>query len=322
MPKRSNDFQRLVYLVRLNLAEGAEVAESTMMRDRLTKRFREVDVVIKGRVGSQPVVVCIECRDQKRVADVGWVDAMKAKHERLNTHALLLASSKGFTKEAEDVARKYGIELFTLEKQEGADLAQLIGPTGSLWHKTSSLSVDKVRIRVAIAEDLPVETVVTSPDNLLYLEGGVEFCQVKELVELLLKTEHMRQYFVREGKEEHVRFELIWEPPVDLTGRPFYMQKLEPKAFRAVESIRITGPCTFQIGRFDFQQGHLGSVQVAWGKASIAGRDAMAVARDESGKTKFSVSLKGSVRSTEVRPASPEDAASVPKMGTFTISAT
>lgn len=74
MPKRSNDFQRLVYLVRLNLAEGAEVTESKMMRDRLTKRFREVDIVIKGKVGSQPVVVCVECRDHKRVADVTWLD--------------------------------------------------------------------------------------------------------------------------------------------------------------------------------------------------------------------------------------------------------
>ena len=42
MPKRSNDFQRLVYLVRVNLAGGATVTESKMMRDRLTKRFREV----------------------------------------------------------------------------------------------------------------------------------------------------------------------------------------------------------------------------------------------------------------------------------------
>ena len=106
MPKRSNDFQRLVYLVRLNLADGAKVIESKMMRDRLTKRYREVDVVIQGRVGSQRVVVCVECRDHKRVADVTWVDMMKTKHDRLDTNALLLASSSGFTQEAIDVAQK------------------------------------------------------------------------------------------------------------------------------------------------------------------------------------------------------------------------
>ena len=154
MPKRSNDFQRLVYLVRLNLADGATVTESKMMRDRLTRSYREVDIVIEGKVGSQPVVVCVECRDHKRVADVGWIDAMKAKHDRLETNVLLLASSAGFTKEATAVGVKYGIELFTLESQDTADLPSLIGPNGSLWHKTYELSASKVSIRVAKVADL------------------------------------------------------------------------------------------------------------------------------------------------------------------------
>ena len=38
MPKRSNNFQRLVYLVQVNLAAGATVTESKMLRDRLTER--------------------------------------------------------------------------------------------------------------------------------------------------------------------------------------------------------------------------------------------------------------------------------------------
>ncbi|MDX2252009.1 MAG: hypothetical protein NW202_06970 [Nitrospira sp.] len=294
MPKRSNDFQRLVYSVHLNLAAGAEVKESHMMQDRLTKRFREVDVVIKGKVGSQPVVVCVECRDHKRVADVTWVDAMKTKHERLDTHVLLLASSKGFTKEAEDVARKYGIELFTLERQETADMAGMLGPSGSLWHKTYSLSADKVSIRVSQTGELPVETVATSPDNLLYLEDGSELCQVKELVDQLLMSEHMRDFFAREGKEEHKRFELIWAPPADHLGRPLYMQKLEPKVLRAVELIRIVGSCSIEIGRFGLHHGRLGTIQVAWGKTTIGGRDVMAVAtKNDSGETRLSINFKG-----------------------------
>ena len=77
MPKRTNDFQRLVYLVRVNLANGATVTESKMLRDRVTKRMREVDVCISGHVGTHPVLVCVECRDHQRVADVTWVDMMK-----------------------------------------------------------------------------------------------------------------------------------------------------------------------------------------------------------------------------------------------------
>ncbi len=116
MPKRSNEFQKLVYLVRLNLASGATVTESKMLPDLVTNRKREVDVCEEGYVGGHSVKVCIECRDHKRPADVGRVDAMKAKHERLPTRALILVSRSGFTSEAQEVARRYGIEALALEE--------------------------------------------------------------------------------------------------------------------------------------------------------------------------------------------------------------
>lgn len=294
MPKRSNDFQRLVYLVRVNLAEGAKVTESKMMRDRLTKRYREVDVVIEGKVGSHPVIVSVECRDHKRVADVTWIDTMKSKHERLDTNVLLLASAAGFTKEARDVASKYGIELFTFETQESADIPALIGPTGSLWHKTHELSADKVSIQVAQTGHLPSETVATSPDNLLYLEDGAELCQVKELVNQVLNSDRVKEYLTSEGREEHVRFEFVWKPPQDHLGRPLHLMKLDPQVLRRIEAIRIVGPCKIVVGKFGMRHGRLGSVQIAWGKASFAGRDALAVATmTPTGETKLSINVQG-----------------------------
>jgi hypothetical protein len=85
IPKRANEFQRLIFAIRTNLATGAKVTESRLLRDRLTKRFREVDVCIESSVGGTSIMVCVECRDHARPADVGWVDAMKEKHTRLPT---------------------------------------------------------------------------------------------------------------------------------------------------------------------------------------------------------------------------------------------
>lgn len=297
MPKRSNDFQRLIYLVRLNLSEGAKVTESKMMRDRLTKRFREVDVVIDGKVGSQRVFVSIECRDHQRVADVGWVDAMKAKHDRLDTNALLLASRSGFTPEARDVASKYGIELFTLEDIDDANIPALLGPNGNLWLKSVTITAEKVSIRVAQVGLLAPETVATAPDNLLYLEDGSELCQTKELVDGLLKSPRARDYLLAEGKDEHRWFEFVWEPPTDQQGRPLYMKKLEPAVMRPIESIRVVGPCKVEIGKFGVRHGRIGDVQVAWGKTTIAGNSAMAVATiTETGETKLSVNFSGAAQ--------------------------
>ncbi|MBX3318278.1 MAG: hypothetical protein KF890_00210 [Nitrospira sp.] len=294
MPKRSNDFQRLVYLVRVNLANGAKVTESKMMRDRLTKRFREVDVVIEGLVGQQPVVVAIECRDHKRVADVSWVDMMKTKHDRLDTHALLLASRMGFTPEAKDVAAKYGIELFSMEDIETADIPAMLGPGGSLWVKLVTVTAQKVTARVAKVGDLAVETVVTSPDNLLYLQHESELCQVREFVDRLLNSPRARDNLLAEAKEEHVWFELVWEPPTDHEGRPLYMKKIDPETFRHVECLRVVGACKVEIGRFGMRHGQLGGVKVAWGKSTIAGRDALAVATiTPVGEAKLSINFSG-----------------------------
>jgi hypothetical protein len=49
MPARSNDFQRLVYLVKKLLARSATVTESKPLRHRGTNDFREMDICIETR---------------------------------------------------------------------------------------------------------------------------------------------------------------------------------------------------------------------------------------------------------------------------------
>lgn len=294
MPKRSNDFQRLVYLIRVNLAEGAKVTESKMMRDRLTKRFREVDVVIEGKVGNHPVTVCVECRDHKRVADVTWVDMMKSKHDRLDTNALILASRSGFTPEARNVASTFGIEVFTLEDVESADIPRMLSSESSLLLKSVTISTQKVNVKVAKFGELSEENIATTPDNLIHLEDGSELCQIRDLVDRLLKGNHARDYLLKESKEDHVWFEFIWEPPSDHEGKPLFMKKIDPEVLRPIESIRVIGPCKVEIGKFGMRHGKIGNVKVTWGKSVVAGRDAMAVTTQSTdGMTKLSINFAG-----------------------------
>ncbi len=294
MPKRSNDFQRLIYLVRLNLAEGAKVTESKLLRDRRTKTLREVDVVIEGSVGGQQVRVCVECRDHKRVADVQWVEQMKAKHERLDTNALLLASRSGFTREALAVARSYGIDTFTLEEPDESALKERLGPASALWLRTVRVTPSTVSVSVGQDDELPPEVVATFPDNLLYQSDGSEIGSLRQLVEILLKAEVPREHLTTNATEEHRFFELEWTPPAKEMAGALFMKKLEPAMLRVIHKVRMTGPCSVEIGRFDFQHGRIGNVEVSWGKSLVDGRDAMAVStRDQSGKQTLSINFKG-----------------------------
>lgn len=294
MPKRSNDFQRLIYLVRCNLADGAKVVESKLLRDRQTKTLREVDVAIEGSVGGHQVRICIECRDHKRIADVQWVEQMKAKHERLDTNALMLASRSGFSPEALAVAKTYGIDTFTLEELDEAALKERLSPSSSLWLKSVRVTPTKVTVTTGLDDGLMPDLVTTFPDNLLYKHDGSELGSLRQLVELLLAADYPRQHLTENATDEHKFFELEWTPPAQGTPGALFMKKLEPTMLRLVTKIRMVGPCSVEIGRFDLRHGRIGNVEVSWGKAIVEGKDAMAVAtRDSTGKKILSINFKG-----------------------------
>jgi hypothetical protein len=295
MPKRTNDFQRLVYLVRVNLAAGATVTESKMLADLVTKHKREVDVCIEGHVGGDPVIVCVECRDSKRVTDVTWVNAMKGKHERLPTSLLILASRRGFTAKAREVATSYGIKTFSLEEVDQVDFPALLKSSSSLWTKSVTVSASKVLVRVRATTSLAEEAVRVTPTNLVYSSDGKELGQIGELVEMMLNSGLARDHLLREGMEDHAWFQLVWDRPRDTTlGNPLFMKQIDPDGFREIESIQITGPCKFEITQFGLRRGKLGDVHLAWGKTEILGRDTVVVAtKDAAGVEKLSINIAG-----------------------------
>ena len=286
MPKRSNEFQKLVLLIKKHAALGATVTESKLLRDNITGAEREVDICIESVVAGHNVTISIECRDRGRKANVQWVEEMKAKHERLPTNALVLVSSSGFTKEAARVARSYGMETATLDTVDATAAEGLFGSTGSLWSKVFTLNRTKVVIGVASSHGLAAETVAVSPDNLVYDHSGHIIGPVKDLVEMLLHAECAVQEFGKLGDRSHKGFEIRWEPAADKDGSRFCLQKLNPCILRAIEFVRITGSCNFDISEFPLQHGKLGSIRVAWGTGTFLGKKALLVASEDQGAGK------------------------------------
>lgn len=294
MPKRSNDFQKLIYLVRTNLADGATVTESKMMRDRLTKRFREVDVVIEGKVGSHAVVVCIECRDHRRVADVAWVEQMKAKHERLATNALLLASRSGFTSEAARVAGCFGIEVFSMDDVEPESVSAMLERDSTVWLKSVSVTPARVLAEVAVCGHLPAELIRLLPETTIFVEDRATSWDLQALVERLLQTPKTTDQLVANAHEGHRSFSAVWSKPVDSNGRPLCIEKIEPRVMRSIESLRIEGPCTVEIGRFGMRRSRLGNLEIEWTKARFSGQDVLAVVNKSSeGSDRLAVDFSG-----------------------------
>ncbi|WP_171068980.1 restriction endonuclease [Actinomadura geliboluensis] len=127
MPKRSNDFQAVVYFVRSHVDAQAAVIESALLPDRTGAGLREVDVLITSRVQGREFRIGVECRDHRRASDIVWVEQARTKQADLELDQMVLVSSSGFTGGAVAKAGYHGIELVTPDRPIPAD-----GPLGRL----------------------------------------------------------------------------------------------------------------------------------------------------------------------------------------------
>jgi len=119
--KQGRDLEKLVeVLERVLGADGRATVESpARIRDRVTGRLREFDVVITGRVGHRDVKVAVECRDRRRPVGVGAVEAFVTKTSDCDVDRRVIVSSTGFREPARIKANARGIECVDLNRAEG-----------------------------------------------------------------------------------------------------------------------------------------------------------------------------------------------------------
>jgi hypothetical protein len=117
MPRRSNDFQRLVLLVQEALAtlDGATVTESALIREP-DGTPREVDILLERKIADLQLRIAIECRDRGRKSDVEWIDGLIGKYRNLSVDKVIAVSRTGFTSTAKSKAQAAKIELRTLQE--------------------------------------------------------------------------------------------------------------------------------------------------------------------------------------------------------------
>lgn len=116
MPKRSNEFQKLVELIYKTYKnkDDIKIQESCLIKDSDGVQ-REIDILIEKEFIGKTFNVAVECRDHKRKADVLWLDQIKGKYDKLPIDKIIAVSKKGFTKTALGKANNMNIETISLE---------------------------------------------------------------------------------------------------------------------------------------------------------------------------------------------------------------
>jgi hypothetical protein len=280
VPKRSNEFQEVVYIIQTHLSDDAVVRESEELLDLQTGAKREVDVCVHSTVAGYDVIVSVECRDHRRPQSVGWVDEMHTKHQRLPTNLLVLASSSGFTKEALAVAEKYGIETVvpgSIDQKFGADVTRRLD---ALWIKGVSATVQRVVATVEPSDGLPEQRVVLLPDNLLFSSDGQELTSALDLASTILKKADFRDS-MRDatGEEKSFYLELDAARLREETSVEMFLRKEDvPEPFlRRVTRLEVSGPVIVHVARMPLKHGEIRGSAYSYGTAVTGEHDVLFV---------------------------------------------
>lgn len=285
MSDSSEALKALAECARSTLGADASASLSPYMFDRQRRTLVAVDAIVTGTMGADPIVVSIETRVDHRIADVSWIDIMRAKHRRLPTTVLLLVSEVGFSDEARRLAEHHGIATLSMADVHPADLAALLGPRSVLWPRTISVRAERVCLRIAANALLEAEVVPVSANQALHVEGSAPTGRVRELVAPFLQSMPARDRLLAAIEDGRQRFELEWSAPNAADGQPLFLRTHRPKLARRVESIRISGSCEIGMGQFRGPHEASRAVSISWPRRRRDLDAARRTARDASRET-------------------------------------
>jgi hypothetical protein len=172
MPKRSNEFQKLVLLIERQLADtGTRIEESAMISD-IDGTRREVDILLRVPVGQREILIGIECREHKRRADVPWIDYIKGRFEFLGVDRRVAVARSGFSKAALAKAKILNIETLTFERASKLNWAAKVAEvSGIQFEDVRFIHDDEVTletVKQAVAPVWPTGSLdipLTKPDG-------------------------------------------------------------------------------------------------------------------------------------------------------------
>jgi hypothetical protein len=111
--KQSRELELLVAKIQQRLAPEAEVIHNAKMAGRLSKRNRQIDVLVRQRIGQYEMSIVLECKDHARPIDVKGVEEFHGLLEDVGAHKGALVCPRGFSKAAKERARGLQVDLYS-----------------------------------------------------------------------------------------------------------------------------------------------------------------------------------------------------------------
>jgi len=103
----------LVASIQKELAPNADVSHNVKIRGHVTGELRQIDVLVRQKIGQYEILVAIDCKDYKSPVDVKGVEEFQGLVTDIGAHKGALVCPKGFTRTAKKRAKGYHIDLYS-----------------------------------------------------------------------------------------------------------------------------------------------------------------------------------------------------------------
>jgi len=298
MPQRTNQFQKVVYLLRKHLAgDSATVEESTMLVDSATGEEREVDVTIRGMVGGEDVLICVEVVSWQRRAGVPWVESMIAKHRDLPTNKLILASRSGFTKGALRKAEANHVVTLVLDQTTDVQIANL--SQRLLW---TSVTFHIKRVQVKVENPALDEDHDSEENPLICLQDGTPVKLLDAYVEEMIAHPDVGKAATLQVRDEHTHATITSEPANLPDGRELFLKVETPDGVKLNRLLAVNVVSEIEATQhpFRFEGGTIGGAKVLWGSVKVRQKDGLLVISSSEEGTAGTLTVGGAEEKLDV----------------------
>lgn len=111
--KDSRELEILVAKIQKQLAPDAEVIHDAKLQGLESKRPRQIDVLVKHRIGQYQMLIAIECKDYSRPVDVKGVEEFHGLLMDVKANKGVIVCPNGFTETAKTRASGLQIDLYS-----------------------------------------------------------------------------------------------------------------------------------------------------------------------------------------------------------------
>lgn len=130
MSRLGRKFEKIVRDLEELLGDSnLEVKSPDKLFDYASENYREVDISIKGKLGTHPILIVIECRAWGRPQNVTWIEQLKTKRDGIRANKMIAVSTSGFSLNAVTLAGKYGIGIRNVDNLDSKELSGWIANT-------------------------------------------------------------------------------------------------------------------------------------------------------------------------------------------------